>query len=214
MNSIEGSLHGSSSTHLLRFQSEKAAAALQGWKNIASYLDRGVRTVQRWERDLGLPVYRVGKGPRCPVFAFSEELHSWLRKSGDLRFCTDSSVASSLLGQERSVRIANPVRKTELVENGQRNSRRRKTPKVGNLQAIINLFGVESSAHLSGDCEQCHSPLRSLEGYFSISETERSWVMTIRFCPVCDQETIGGLAARQCLNSRESKLHSTTPMQA
>jgi hypothetical protein len=51
---------------------------LQSWKEIASELKRGVRTVQRWERELGLPVRRVGTGPRAPVFAFKDELHSWL----------------------------------------------------------------------------------------------------------------------------------------
>jgi len=30
---------------------------LSGWKEIASYLHCGVRTVQRWEVD-GLPIYR------------------------------------------------------------------------------------------------------------------------------------------------------------
>ncbi len=29
---------------------------LNSWKEIACYLGRGVRTVQRYERDLGLPV--------------------------------------------------------------------------------------------------------------------------------------------------------------
>jgi hypothetical protein len=29
---------------------------LSGWKDIASYLGKGVRTVQRYERDLALPV--------------------------------------------------------------------------------------------------------------------------------------------------------------
>jgi hypothetical protein len=58
-------------------------ATLQSWKEIASELNRGVRTVQRWERKLGLPVRRVGKGPRIPVFAFKDELHRWLRRNAD-----------------------------------------------------------------------------------------------------------------------------------
>lgn len=39
---------------------------------------RSVRTVQRWERELHLPVHRLGKEPRSPVFAFKEELQLWL----------------------------------------------------------------------------------------------------------------------------------------
>jgi len=51
---------------------------LNSWKEIASYLDRGVRTVQRWERELGLPVHRIGKGKRSPVYAITTELKLWL----------------------------------------------------------------------------------------------------------------------------------------
>jgi hypothetical protein len=52
---------------------------LNSWKEIATYLDRGVRTVQRWQEDQGLPVRRIGEG-RVPVFAFADEINEWLRK--------------------------------------------------------------------------------------------------------------------------------------
>ena len=55
------------------------AAVLNSWKEIATFLDRGVRTVQRWERDQHLPVHRVGSGPEAPVFAFEGELRTWQR---------------------------------------------------------------------------------------------------------------------------------------
>jgi hypothetical protein len=51
---------------------------LNSWKEIASHLDRGVRTVQRWERNLQLPVHRIGKGKRSPVYALVPELKFWL----------------------------------------------------------------------------------------------------------------------------------------
>lgn len=54
------------------------AKVLSCWKDIARYLDRGVRTVQRWEQEQGLPVHRIGTGPRAPVFAFESELMAWL----------------------------------------------------------------------------------------------------------------------------------------
>ena len=53
---------------------------LNSWKEIASYLARAVRTVQRWEHDEKLPVHRIGRGARAPVFAFGEELEKWLKK--------------------------------------------------------------------------------------------------------------------------------------
>jgi hypothetical protein len=54
---------------------------LNSWKEIASYLGRGVRTVQRWERDLGLPVHRPKGKDRSAVVAFSEELDKWLQQT-------------------------------------------------------------------------------------------------------------------------------------
>src|SRR5690348_4780737 len=55
-------------------------AALSSWKEIAAYMGRGVRTVQRWERDLKMPVHRIGSGPRSPACAFPAELDAWLRR--------------------------------------------------------------------------------------------------------------------------------------
>lgn len=52
--------------------------ALQSWKEIASYLKRGVRTAQRWERLAGLPVRRPRPSYRSPVFAFPSEIDQWL----------------------------------------------------------------------------------------------------------------------------------------
>jgi hypothetical protein len=52
---------------------------LQSWKEIAAELNCGVRTAQRWERTLGMPVRRLGKGPRGRIVAFKDELHCWLR---------------------------------------------------------------------------------------------------------------------------------------
>lgn len=53
-------------------------AVLNSWKEIATYLGRGVRTVQRWEGQLRLPVHRAGRGKRSPVYAFVPELKFWL----------------------------------------------------------------------------------------------------------------------------------------
>src|SRR5690349_11256583 len=56
-------------------------AMLQTWKEIASELNCGIRTAQRWERTLGLPVRRLGSGPRAHVVAFKDDLQRWLRDS-------------------------------------------------------------------------------------------------------------------------------------
>lgn len=54
---------------------------LNSWKEIASYLGRGVRTVQRYEEKLGLPIHRPAGTERSAVLAFADELEQWLRNS-------------------------------------------------------------------------------------------------------------------------------------
>jgi Tol biopolymer transport system component len=50
---------------------------LDSWKEIASYLRRGIRTVQRWEREEGLPVHRLAHAERGSVYADRNELTQW-----------------------------------------------------------------------------------------------------------------------------------------
>jgi len=50
---------------------------LDSWKEIAAYLGRGVRTVQRWEREEGLPVHRLAHDTGGNVYARREELAAW-----------------------------------------------------------------------------------------------------------------------------------------
>ena len=54
---------------------------LNSWKEVANYLGRGVRTVQRWEQELSLPVRRPRGKSRSAVIAFKTELDLWLHES-------------------------------------------------------------------------------------------------------------------------------------
>jgi hypothetical protein len=51
---------------------------LSGWKDIANYLGKGVRTVQRYERELSLPIRRPSRNARGSVMATQSELKSWV----------------------------------------------------------------------------------------------------------------------------------------
>jgi adenylate cyclase len=50
---------------------------LDSWKEIAAYLKRGARTVQRWEREECLPVRRLQHEKLGSVYAFRSELDKW-----------------------------------------------------------------------------------------------------------------------------------------
>jgi hypothetical protein len=55
---------------------------LDGWKDISAYLNRSVRTVQRWESQHGLPIRRKGQPGGEVVYAFRDEIDAWLRTDG------------------------------------------------------------------------------------------------------------------------------------
>lgn len=55
---------------------------LDSWKEIASYLNRSVRTVTRWERDEGLPVHRLLHSKTGTVYAYKAELDGWWTQRG------------------------------------------------------------------------------------------------------------------------------------
>jgi len=54
---------------------------LNGWKQISDHIERGVRTAQRWESMLGMPVHRPALKDGSVVVAFSDELERWLRRT-------------------------------------------------------------------------------------------------------------------------------------
>jgi len=54
---------------------------LHSWKEIANYTRRGVRTIQRYEAELGFPIHRPARKSRSAVLGFSDEIDAWLRKA-------------------------------------------------------------------------------------------------------------------------------------
>ena len=50
---------------------------LDSWKDIASYLKRTVRTVQRWEKTESLPVRRHRHSKLGSVFVVKTEVDAW-----------------------------------------------------------------------------------------------------------------------------------------
>jgi Tol biopolymer transport system component len=54
-----------------------AEGRLDSWKEIAAYLRRDVRTVQRWEKTEGLPVRRHLHDALGSVYAYRHELDAW-----------------------------------------------------------------------------------------------------------------------------------------
>ncbi len=66
---------------------------LETWGEIAAYLGREIRTVQRWEKSMGLPIRRLGSGTdkQSRVYAFRHELDAWWQEHEILGTASDSS---------------------------------------------------------------------------------------------------------------------------
>lgn len=73
---------------------------LSSWKEIAAYLGRSVRTVQRMEVELGLPVRRPKGHARSSVMAIPHELDAWLRSFSPQR--TESFISAVTVPRHRS----------------------------------------------------------------------------------------------------------------
>jgi len=65
----------------MTMQDRPANDRLDSWKEIAAYLKKEVRTVQRWEKNLGLPVRRLAQGKLGTVFAYKSDLDAWWQAS-------------------------------------------------------------------------------------------------------------------------------------
>lgn len=59
---------------------ETTADLLDGWKAIAEYLGKSVRTAQRWETAFAMPVHRVGDRDGENVYAYRSALEAWRRQ--------------------------------------------------------------------------------------------------------------------------------------
>ena len=53
---------------------------LTSWKEIAAHLGNGIRTVQRWEVEFGLPVRRPQGAYKGAILVRTDELDAWLKR--------------------------------------------------------------------------------------------------------------------------------------
>ena len=93
---------------------------LSGWKEVAKYLGSGVRTVQRYERELGLPI-KHPSSKRGSIFADVMALDAWvnakpMRKSVTGHGCFETKVEDlrEALVQNRRLREQMRVSRAEI----------------------------------------------------------------------------------------------------
>jgi predicted DNA-binding transcriptional regulator AlpA len=102
-------------------KSPEEFTVLSSWKDIALYLGKGVRTVQRWERQLGLPVRRpLGASQKSAVLLYRSDVDAWLATRFSARPPQNNETALANSGLARStlrerIRRAQELRTTHQV---------------------------------------------------------------------------------------------------
>jgi predicted DNA-binding transcriptional regulator AlpA len=66
-------------TAIMQLSFDDGQERLESWKEIADYLKKSVSTVQRWERQEGLPVRRHEHLKLGSVVAYKRELDAWMQ---------------------------------------------------------------------------------------------------------------------------------------
>src|SRR5260370_20117694 len=82
---------------------------LDSWKEISAYLKRGVRTVQRWEHEAGLPVHRLATEKRGVVDAYGSEIDVWWQSRSSVLAASDQATITANTGPPGAIRWRIPA---------------------------------------------------------------------------------------------------------
>jgi hypothetical protein len=120
---------------------------LTSWKDIANYMGKGVRTVQRWEAELGLPVRRPrGAVHKSAVAAWTRDLDAWLSLHWSRRDSRPSRHNGSQAGRRRANTLSDEIRTSQEL----RTAHQMLVSEVrAALQALVHSFTEISAAHMA-----------------------------------------------------------------
>ncbi len=93
---------------------EEDTGRLESWKEVAAYLKRDVRTVQRWEKRERLPVHRHVHGKLGSVYAYKAELDDWWKNGTRLQGIEQDGGPEEDESPAMS-NLAHPGRRTERI---------------------------------------------------------------------------------------------------
>ena len=130
-----------------RPQGEKATTAparLDSWKEIAAYLKRGVRSVQRWEKEEALPVHRHLHKKLDSVYAFESEIDAWLATRRSLQAGVKASPGSAV----SSRRYSENVEAYSFYLKGRQNCNPRTPEDLEEAIRLPGTHGVERSSEI------------------------------------------------------------------
>ena len=168
----------------------------ESWKAIAVYLGKDVSTVQRWEKQAGLPVHRHSEGSVRNVNAYQSELDAWQSQDRALPANGDTGASSESNGD------LSPAR-TSLAP-------RRRSPAWVATAAVLTAIAVGGIWVLL----QTGGPSRDAQAVINMPFEQDDYVLIAQFDnltgePLFDEGTLE-LALERAL-SESGLLHVTPP---
>lgn len=131
---------------------------LHTWKEIAGYLDCGVRTVQRWEAQLALPVRRADGKNRSHVLATRSEIDEWLKSTfsalrvyGPRRTARDHLERKISRQIRRDTEISELILRTKAIRRNIVELQRALSVAEAELEAAINRLACSGASRLQAD---------------------------------------------------------------
>jgi tetratricopeptide (TPR) repeat protein len=127
---------------------------LDGWKAIAGYLNRNVRTAQRWERTECLPVRRHPHKSQASAWALRSELDQWLHQRSVGASAGEGAVdAGDSEGERPLPDDAPPVEARASALNGSGNRRRRPNWILGGAFLAAGFLAIVFAGFRQGPSE-------------------------------------------------------------
>lgn len=166
-----------------RNQTQARGERLDSWKEIAAYLKRDIRTVQRWEKQEGLPVQRHLHDERGTAYAYTGEIDEWLQnrsRRDNLAATDDQTIASGHGPGSSRASSAQPSRRLVVVV----------------AIAVASMAGVTGTWLFSRPSRPAPAPLSSLSIVFAPSERFYDWGPDFALSPDGSTLVYAGLGGR------------------
>jgi len=136
---------------------------LESWKEIAAYMRRDVKTVQRWEKREAMPVHRHLHDKMGSVYAFRAELDAWARKR---RLPTSAEESTTFPAPESPSGVGSPQLDEErqhtgkdLIRQGGQDSGARNAMWLWALAAVGLALALAFAAPLLTSRQDASNPL-------------------------------------------------------
>src|SRR3984885_5284611 len=137
------------------------STVLSSWKDIAKYLGKGVRTVQRWERQLGLPVRRPnGALQKSAVVLYRGDVDAWVATRFSARPLEKNEAQTTQTSSSARTKLREGIRTARELRTANQALTEQISRSISMLTARCELLTVQSLQDFS--VKECAISAKSL----------------------------------------------------